>query len=202
MRAASTQPGYIRFGRAVFPLAVALVAVGVQLVAAQAVPVLEYQRAAIEQGQWWRLLTGHLAHLSWAHLWLNLAGLALVWLLFGWVLNAAAWLITLLAAMLGVSLGLLIWEPGLTTYVGLSGVLHGLIVAGAIAAIRTGERRALIMVAAVGAKVVVESFPGPSADTEALIGGQVVTDSHLCGAVTGVAVGLLLPRFFLTRTES
>ena len=37
----------------------------------------------IAEGEYWRLLSGHFAHLGYPHLALNLAGLLLVWLLVG-----------------------------------------------------------------------------------------------------------------------
>ena len=46
---------------------------------------LEYRRAAVLHGQLWRLLTGSLVHLGWAHLLRDVTGLLLLWLLFGLV---------------------------------------------------------------------------------------------------------------------
>ena len=43
---------------------------------------LRYSRMAIDQGQFWRLLTAHLVHYDVAHATLNAAGLILLWLLF------------------------------------------------------------------------------------------------------------------------
>ena len=35
---------------------------------------LQYDRAALAAGEWWRLVTAHLVHLGWDHLALNVAG--------------------------------------------------------------------------------------------------------------------------------
>ena len=43
---------------------------------------LRYEREAVLQGEYWRLLTGHLVHGTWLHLLLNGAGLGLVAALF------------------------------------------------------------------------------------------------------------------------
>ena len=44
---------------------------------------LRYDRVWIGQGEFWRLISGHFAHLSWSHLALNSAGLGLGWDLVG-----------------------------------------------------------------------------------------------------------------------
>jgi rhomboid family GlyGly-CTERM serine protease len=177
-----------------FAMALAMTALLLQLFHAVTTPILEYDRAALAQGQWWRLATGHLVHLSWAHLWLNLAGLALIWVLFRNALTTLGWIAALSGSMFGVSLGLLLLQPNLVTYVGLSGVLHGLMSAGATAAVRRGERAAIIMLVALGAKIGFESVHGAASATEALIGGRVVTAAHLYGAISGILVALAVPR--------
>ena len=42
---------------------------------------LEYQRRAIGEGELWRLFSGHLVHLGWEHLLMNLVGFWLIWAL-------------------------------------------------------------------------------------------------------------------------
>ena len=37
-----------------------------------------YDRGALASGELWRLVTAHLVHLSWGHLWLNLAALVMM----------------------------------------------------------------------------------------------------------------------------
>lgn len=155
---------------------------------------LRYEREAILAGQYWRFMTGHLVHLGWAHLLLNLAGFALVWLLFGPLLRAAAWLTAAAASAAAVSAGLLWLAPHLAWYVGFSGVLHGLFVAGTVAAWQAGDRGALLLLAAVAAKLAWEQWQGAAAGTAALVGGAVVIDAHLYGAAGGLLFVLLRRR--------
>ncbi len=91
-----------------------------------ALPALEWERHAIADGQWARLLTAHVAHLDAHHLLFNLLGLALIidLLMECWRWHALASL--LLFSALGTSLLLWFCEPGLQWYAGLSGLLHGL----------------------------------------------------------------------------
>src|SRR5262245_20822538 len=43
---------------------------------------LSYDRAALADGQWWRVISGHFVHLDADHLFVNLMGLVLMWALF------------------------------------------------------------------------------------------------------------------------
>ena len=61
-----------------------------------------YDRLQIENGEYWRLVSGHFVHLGTTHLLLNMAGLVLVWLLVGRYYTRIQWL-TVFAITLGVS---------------------------------------------------------------------------------------------------
>lgn len=150
-------------------------------------PALRYERALIG-AEPWRLLTGHLAHLGWTHLALNLAGLAAMWALLGALLRPAAWLAVVLVCALGVSGGLYFLDPGLDWYVGLSGVLHGMVAAGAAAGMRRDPLFHGVLLAGVVAKVAAEQLTGAELGSAALVGGNVVVDAHMYG----LAAGLLL----------
>jgi len=145
---------------------------------------LRYERSAIMAGEIWRLFTGHLIHLGWSHLALNVGGLLLVWLLCGDSLTARLWWLVTLVCALGVSLGLLLFDPSLQWYVGLSGVLHGLLVAGGSVAWFKGQRDSLLLLGAVALKLLWEQWVGPMPGSEASAGGHVVVDAHLYGACT------------------
>ncbi len=154
---------------------------------------LRFDRAALPD-EAWRFVTGHLVHLGPGHLLLNLAGLtAIVLLLRDRVLSPGWWLLVFLASAAAIDAGLLMFEPGLDWYVGLSGVLHGFWAAGAIALVTDGDRLtgwglALLLLG----KLVAEQLYGASEMTAALSGGDVVTAAHLYGAAGGVLGGVVL----------
>lgn len=175
------------------PLALALLSLAIALAGDAAAELLRYERARLVAGEWWRLLSGHLVHLGWSHLVLNLAGLALIWGLFRQALATAAWWWIALASALAVSAGLYLFEPDLVWYVGLSGVLHGLFVAGLLAALQR-ERwwGDALLLAVVAAKLGWEQSYGALPGTGAMAGGDVIVDAHLYGAVGGVLA--VLPR--------
>lgn len=166
------------------PLCVAVLCLAIQL--SGATEGLRYERALIGE-QPWRLVTGHLTHLGWAHLWLNLAGLALIWVLFGHLLQIRTWVAALVVSALMVSGGLYLFDTDLAWYVGLSGVLHGLLVLGALASWREEPRIALLLLAVAAAKLAWEQFTGIDTGTGRLVGGAVIVNAHLYGALGGLA---------------
>jgi len=171
----------------------ALVIVGASVLL-QAIPgaveALRYQ-ADINAAQPWRLITGHWVHLGWMHLALNGAGIALLAILFAQELKPIDWIATVTLTPLAISLGFLLRNPQLQWYVGLSGVLHGLMLAGCILLWRTEKRMAAMIAVVVIAKIAHEQWAGAESGTEKLISGTIVVDAHLYGALAGVAWGLL-----------
>lgn len=186
--------GAVRAKPAALVLAVLLL---VLAVLPSSLPTLDWERSLLLQGQVWRLFTGHLVHLGWLHLGLNLAGLLLLAELFWDDLSLNDALGLLLASSLTVSLGLLLAAPGLTRYAGLSGVLHGAWAGSAMLLLlrrECGERDtrlwwALALLAVV-AKLVSESLQGPGPLARQL-GATVVTQSHALGALGGMLWALL-----------
>jgi rhomboid family GlyGly-CTERM serine protease len=164
---------------------VALLAVCLVL-AAGGDPVRElgrWQRDAIETGQYWRLVSGHLVHLGFGHLWPNLAALAVIGLLFEDVFSNVDWVRIGAASLAAIDLGLYVLDPDVSWYVGLSGVLHGYVAAGALALIARRERLGAVLAVGVGAKLIFEQVAGPVPFTAASVGGPVVVAAHLYGVV-------------------
>jgi len=155
---------------------------------------LRYERAAVFRGELWRLVTGHIVHLGWSHTLLNLAGLALVWMLCAPALRGWNGVCTLLASMAAIDAGFLLLEPQLEWYVGFSGVLHGLFAAGVVAALRARETGAWILAALLAAKLLFEQLVGPVPLTEKAAGGAVIESAHLYGAIGGLVAALLAMR--------
>ncbi len=149
-----------------------------------------YDRQAVAEGQWWRLWTASLVHLTWGHALLNLGGLLLVWFLFGPRLPQRAWCLAwfLSSAVVG---GVLFWQlPEVGRYVGLSGALHGLFAAGALAELAWDRRWGLVFLAFLVGKLTYEQLLGPLPGSEAGAGGPVLVEAHLYGALGGLPVGL------------
>jgi rhomboid family GlyGly-CTERM serine protease len=151
---------------------------------------LRYEREAVLQGEYWRLITGHLVHGSWLHLALNCAGLGLIAALFPDHYWPRQWLFIGLLSLVTIDVGFVFWEPQLTWYVGLSGVLHGALAAGAIAWWRyEAKRLALALSVIFVGKLAWEQLHGALP----LSGGlAVVVDAHLYGAIGGVIAGTIL----------
>lgn len=178
--------------RHILPLALALSSTLFALLGEAANHALRYDRGAILAGQWWRLISGNLVHLGWSHLLLNLAGLLLVWLLFHRMLSTRDWLIVTLASSLAVGGGLLLFDPNLRWYVGLSGALHGLFAAGLLTSLLANNRAEWLLLASFVAKLSWEQLVGPTPGTATLAGGNVIVDAHLYGAAGGAVTALLL----------
>jgi rhomboid family GlyGly-CTERM serine protease len=156
---------------------------------------LRYERSGILSGEVWRMLTAHIAHLGWEHLALNIAGLALLWMMFARLLSIGRWAIVVAGSGLGVSAGLLAFNPELHWYVGMSGLLHGMFVAGAVAGIQAGYRFEWALLGLVAVKLAWERISGAATATEEIVGGSVVIDSHLYGAIAGLLVMLAIIAF-------
>jgi len=156
---------------------------------------LSFYRPALDGGEFWRLLTCHFVHLGVSHLLLNVLGLLLVWYLIASSLSQAQWLFVTVLVIVGIDLGLWFLEPQLLWYVGLSGLLHGLLAAGIVAGFRSGRMDVWILGLALASKLVYEQLVGPLPGSEQSTGGAVIVASHLYGAVAGlVAAGLVMIR--------
>jgi rhomboid family GlyGly-CTERM serine protease len=168
-------------------LPLALTALLVLLQAAGSRDVLEYRRAAILDGQAWRLLTGSLVHLGWLHLARDVAGLLLIWGLFTSSVKEVEWLWIMLCSAVAVGLGLLAFNPGITWYVGVSGVLFGMFCAGALAELGTRPLYAGLLLLGMAALLAWTLIAGALPGETVGLGGQVVPQSHLYGAAGGAA---------------
>lgn len=145
-----------------------------------------YERAGIANGEYWRLVSGQLVHLSVGHLWPNLAALAIIGVLFDEVFRPVDWWRAAAASAAAIDLGLYVLEPDVLWYVGLSGVLHGFVAAGAFAFLVRRQAIGAVLAAGLGAKIAFEQLVGPVPFTAESVGGPVVVAAHLYGALGGV----------------
>jgi len=155
---------------------------------------LRYDRAAIGSGQFWRLLSAHFVHLGWGHALLNVAALLLILWLFGNGVPPMRWVWTGLAAALSVDVGLWVLHPDVSWYVGMSGVLHGLVAAAGVWLMWTAPGIGIPVLAALAGKIGWETVSGPLPMSADLSGGDVIVQAHLWGAIGGIISGIILGR--------
>ncbi len=171
----------------------ALVSLSLQLGGAAVRDALMYDRVRIGGGDIYRLASGHLVHLDWRHLLLNLTGLALVWALVGDRYRSRDWLIIGALSIAFID-GAFWWlMPELRWYVGLSGLLHGLLVAGALGLYRERRIESVMLLIAVGLKLAYEGLYGPMPGSSGAVGGNIITEAHLFGAIGGAVAAAVLP---------
>jgi rhomboid family GlyGly-CTERM serine protease len=149
-----------------------------------------YDRTGLENGELWRLLTGHLVHLGFGHLWPNLVALAVIGALFDDVLKPREWLAAAVACALAIDAGLYVLDPGVDWYVGLSGVLHGFVACGGLLMVARREPIGAALTVGLGAKLAWEHWAGPVPFTAASVGGPVIVAAHLYGAASGALAAL------------
>jgi len=143
---------------------------------------LRYDRSALEAGQWWRIVSAHFVHLGVSHTLLNLAGFGLVAAIFRRDLRVRDWIGAGLSSAAAITAGLYVFSPETDWYVGLSGVLHGWFVIGALRVTESQRGVGMVLVAALAVKLGWEQLVGVMPTTLALDVGPVVVDAHLYGA--------------------
>ena len=141
----------------------------------------------VMSGEIWRLLTSNFVHFGWAHTAMNTAAFLLCTLAFFTDGSTKKFLSLFCWCGLCVGLGIYLLNPEYTPYAGLSGVIHGLIVAGLLQTHAYPIWIRLIGLGLVIAKLIQENLPGYQAtDLQTLIPAAVAVESHLYGAIAGL----------------
>jgi len=154
---------------------------------------LAFQRALINQGEWWRLISGNLVHANYAHLWLNLAGLWLFGFLFIDNVTAKTFILSVIFISIIVGLGLLIFDHQLMNYYGFSGVLYGLFLIGAIQAwLHQDKVTGLSLMILLTGKILWDFNHGDNQFSQEIIGIPVAIHAHLYGLIGAGLVCIIL----------
>ncbi|MCG9768461.1 rhombosortase, partial [Pseudoalteromonas piscicida] len=154
-------------------------------------PHLDFDRNAIADGEIWRILSGQFTHSNWYHLMLNLLGILFIWLLHAEYTTLRKYWLNVLFLGLFTGLMILLFSPNIVVYTGLSGLLHGLIVWGALEDIKRKLTTGYLLFIGVWAKVCWEQYAGASTDVAKLIDSRVAIEAHLFGAVGGVVLAVI-----------
>lgn len=176
------------------PATIIAVGLALQLSGGEGLAALRYERTAIAGGEVWRLIAGHWVHLGMGHFVLNAAGLVLVWYLAGSAYSQLQWLLVIAGSLVVMDAGFWILMPGLDWYVGLSGLLHGMLAAGVVGLWGHRRTEAMVIGAVLAAKLAYEIVVGPLPGSAATAGGAVITEAHLFGAVGGFLTAWLISR--------
>ncbi len=201
-RATGRFGGLWRGGRWSLPAVLLACALLAEAVGAPAREALRYARTAVADGELWRLVTGHLVHLGWSHLLMNALALVAIWVLVGRSLRGAEWLFVAAVSVAGIDAGFWWLDERLEWYVGMSGLLHGLLAAGLLAGSRDRRGESLALGLLLVGKLAWEQLFGALPGSAEAAGGAVVVDAHLYGALGGAAAAVLLaiPDWLRPRT--
>jgi rhomboid family GlyGly-CTERM serine protease len=147
-----------------------------------------YDRLAIAQGEWWRLISGHWVHSDLEHAVWDIGALSVLGLLFESRLKGDLFSVLALGT-LGIDLWLWFLQPSLHYYCGLSGILNGLLALGLLQWWRD-ERHPLIWMTGLGAvlKIVWETATGGALLTSTV--WPSVPEVHGVGFICGLLLAI------------
>ena len=144
------------------------------------------------EGQYWRLLTANFVHFGWAHTLMNVAALVLCTFALLSEISPLKYLCLLFVCCLTVGTGIYWFNPEYKPYAGLSGAIHGLIVAGLLL---TRDYPLWVRIAAgvilVGKLINENNGHYEANDLQMLIDVKIAVESHLYGAIGGLASALV-----------
>jgi len=151
-----------------------------------------FDRPALAAGELWRLISAHFVHLGASHLLLNVGGLALIWYLIGDAYDRRQWLLITAVVILGIDFGFWVFAPNLVWYVGLSGLLHGLLAAGIFVELKNARPEIWLLAVGLLAKLIYEQTVGPLPGSEESSGGPVIVIAHAYGACAGILAAVMI----------
>ena len=175
-----------------------LVAIAACLALGPAPEAWVFDRVAIAQGEWWRLVTGHWVHSDLQHALWDITALLVLGALFEPRLQWRLPLV-LLAATAGVDAWLWWGEPGLQFYCGLSGILNSLLVVGLLQLWRELRHPVIpLILTAAAVKIIVEIYTGQALLTSTA--WPSVPAVHAVGYLCGLLPEILRQTIFNRST--
>ncbi len=161
-----------------------------------------YERDWVSTGQVWRIVSAHWVHVGWMHLLLNGLGLVVCVSLTtpGW--TARRWLVSTLVMATGISVLVTLFNPEVRDYAGHSGILYGLFVLGAISLFPRDRLIAILVIAAIVIKVLMEQFNFYDFNTGDIIGARIVVDAHLYGLLMAIAIALVWATYTMNQSPT
>jgi|GEM_PF-350920 len=150
-----------------------------------------YSQTAVSQGEWWRMISAHFTHNTWQHFGLNMLGLGILSILFAEVASWQRWLVIFLFSSIFCSMGFFFLHGKNYAYVGMSDVLHGVVIAYALLDYKHYKWSNILLIAGTFGKVIWEQTPWYVETSGDFIGGRVAIESHFYGAISGLLIGMI-----------
>lgn len=164
-----------------------IISIALYTVQDHSLTLLEFNRSAITNGDYYRLLTGNLMHSNHWHLIFNVAGLGILTYLFYHLLTNKHFIVFSIINAILVSVLIYYYSPTTQHYVGLSGYLHGLFVYCCLIEINKGMKESWFLLLGVSIKIGYENIYGANSDMSDLIDVSIATEAHLFGALIALA---------------
>ena len=183
-----------RFVAVIIPLMILLQVIGPEY--------FRYERDWSSTGQVWRIVTAHWVHVGWIHLLLNGLGLVVCVSLTtpGW--SIGRWLVNSTTMAIGISIMLTLYNPEVVDYAGYSGVLYGLYVLAAFSLFPRDRLVAVMIIAAIVIKVIMEQFSFYDFNSGDIIGARVIVDAHLYGLLMAFAIALIWATYTMNHSPN
>lgn len=192
-----------RMSAMAFPVLMSVLVLIAWFGGADAKNALMYDRGAVVDGEWWRLISAHFVHVGLPHLVANLCGLWVIWVLLGQSLTTTGWMGVFIASALGITGALLSLHPSVDWYLGFSGALYALTATGIVVSIAHTPSVYLVALACLLLKLTFDHYSSSQWGFPNWLGAPVLEASHFYGAVFGGINGcLILCSRYLRRQPS
>jgi hypothetical protein len=103
---------------------------------------------------------------------------------------------------IGISILLALFNPDVVDYAGLSGVLFGLYMLTALSLYSRDRLIAVLIVAAIVIKVLMEQFSFYDFNSGELIGARIIIDAHLYGLLMAIAIALAWATYTMNQSQT
>jgi rhomboid family GlyGly-CTERM serine protease len=152
---------------------------------------LRYERDAVSHGEWWRLISANLVHGNGWHWLLNAASASFQFWLFQGLGSRRWWWAVGFICLPANVLGMHVFSPGVSWYVGMSGALYGTAVFGGLLLLANREWLVGgVLSAYLLGRILYEQAGASTAELAQLITIPVAVDAHLWGLVSGYLLAL------------
>jgi rhomboid family GlyGly-CTERM serine protease len=162
-------------------------------------PLLSLERAKVNDGELWRIFSSNFVHFGWTHTVMNVAAFAIAAFILIDSVSPARFICLITACCFSVGVGIYYLNPEYGVYAGLSGSIHGFLIAGLMLNKRHLYWINGIFVTLILGKIFYEHQTDYQAtELQDLLPVPVAYDAHLYGAIAGLVFGaaaLLIDKF-------